>query len=181
MPPPPTIHALRTLNPRLANYAMREVARAGGAGTTDPAYDVRAEWISHYGDDCSGALGVLRCAGSALSELGSAAGDVLRAAADGLVRAGKTGVNCLADIVTCADNVKIAAGPVLAAGVTVLSGWGLVAACATLIGCVVAVPFLGTATVAGAYGTYRSAADLWWGPRRDEIYHELHGPFSEDD
>jgi RHS repeat-associated protein len=92
-----------------------------------------------------------------------------------LKSAGKLGGRCALNFLTCVDNIKLASGPLIVAGLTATVGYGIVAACATVLGCFVAVPLLGTAFVGGVYATYKTAQKLWWGPGRNKIYHELGG------
>lgn len=96
-----------------------------------------------------------------------------RAGARGAVAGGRLAGRCAMNLDACATNIKIAVSPVIAAGATVTVAYGLGLACATVIGCLVGAPFLGPSTAAGAYGTYRLASEVWWGPNRRHIYHSL--------
>jgi large repetitive protein len=90
---------------------------------------------------------------------------------------GKLAGRCVANFITCPDNIKVAAGPLLVGAMTFAAGATLVAACAAppWIQCAVAVPLLGTAFVGGIWATWKTAEKLWWGPGRNKIYHPLGG------
>jgi RHS repeat-associated protein len=82
---------------------------------------------------------------------------------------------CFLYMEACATNIEIALSPINALGMTALAGWGIVASCATVAGCAVALPYLGTAVVVGIVAWYKAAERAWWGPGREEIYQELGG------
>ena len=108
------------------------------------------------------------------SEIGGLPGFLI-AAGKVVLKAGELAVRCLLDSLTCIDNIKIAISPVISAALTVSTVFGLVLACTEPAGCVAAVPLLVPTLVGGTYATYRLAEEVWWGPNREEIYHELGG------
>jgi KaiC/GvpD/RAD55 family RecA-like ATPase len=69
--------------------------------------------------------------------------------------------HCVTAMTTCADNAFMALSPLLAAGLT---GWGvvaLVAACGTVIGCLVTGPMLGAAVIGGGWSTWQLVKTYW--------------------
>jgi RHS repeat-associated protein len=105
--------------------------------------------------------------------------DPIGTAGNKIKGAGQTVGRCLGDPITCGENIEKAMLPIVVGGMTVVVGAGLVAACATLIGCVVAAPLLGGGVVAGAYATWLSMDALWFGEGHDQAYHPLGGHHEE--
>ena len=85
----------------------------------------------------------------------------------------KGAVRCGSNPIGCLDDLKVALGPMVIAGMTVTAGFGIYLACATVIGCFVAVPLLGTATVGGAYATVVLSKELWFSKDRCKYYETL--------
>ena len=81
------------------------------------------------------------------------------------VAAGSLSGRCARYFEACVTNIKLAMSPLVVIGLTTTVVTGLVGACATVLGCLVAAPLLGTATVAGAYVSYRLAQDVWFSNR----------------
>jgi hypothetical protein len=101
--------------------------------------------------------------------------DALGTAGSKLKGAGETVVRCVTDAITCGENVKIAMAPLLPLGMTAVMGWGLIASCSTIIGCVVGAPIFLTGMWAGARGTWEAMQAVWFGEGHDQAYHPLGG------
>jgi RHS repeat-associated protein len=123
----------------------------------------------------------LRCKGAQALKAGVAAGKAALKKVEKVTRPARAWTaqhvltpigHCVTAMTTCADNAFMALSPLLVAGLT---GWGvvaLVAACGTVIGCLVTGPMLGAAVIGGGWSTWQ-LVKTYWGPGASKHYAPL--------